>query len=226
MQSCPLSAKRSGSRASLKSDPNFFEKDEYPACPRWSEICNFLVRNRSQDYLCLDTMPELFPEHTLWNHIRLLSADPKNVTNRRAIDISPEEWRAFLLHCNLQWKSGNKGALIKYIAFPPNHRQGGEIKWLKRDAPGYPVDRKPSRRVMRHTTTVISKNMIDLMAEFKAFVLLNDYWHSLLFSDMEFEDLLNEVNDLAGASGSSFRFTDKLLRNVIDLYERNMELFW
>ena len=58
-------------------------------CLRYEEIRQYLLSNRGQGKLCLDTMMVLFPENTIWSHILRFGG----------LRISPDEWRAFLQQC-------------------------------------------------------------------------------------------------------------------------------
>lgn len=63
-----------------------FEASVLPSCPRYNEISQYLLKNRMQGKLCLDTMRFNIPENTLLNYILDLEG----------LVVSPEEWRAFL----------------------------------------------------------------------------------------------------------------------------------
>jgi hypothetical protein len=63
-----------------------FEEIAPLSCPRYKEISQYLLANRRQGKLCLDTMKFEIAENTLLNYILELGG----------LVISPEEWRDFL----------------------------------------------------------------------------------------------------------------------------------
>ncbi|KAB8301245.1 hypothetical protein EYC80_003132 [Monilinia laxa] len=63
------------------------DDEEIPPCPRYDEIKNYLVSQKSE--LAIETMKFRMPEHTLHQYIR----------RNGGIYLSSEEWRGFLLNC-------------------------------------------------------------------------------------------------------------------------------
>lgn len=66
------------------------EMSGIPPCPRYDEIRFYLMANRGDGRLCLETMDRDMPENTLLNHILQL----------RQINITTDEWRTFLRTAN------------------------------------------------------------------------------------------------------------------------------
>lgn len=205
-------------------DMGLVEPDIPAPCPRFDEILTFLLKNRSQNHLCLDTMPQSgFPDFTLWNHIIMFSHDLANIVAGRALqpDLTPEEWRAFLHQCNFRWKVNSPEELFMYRTYGPGGFNGGQIEWFKRPAPGYPVGDDPSDRV-RNSPPADPR----LVAVFRAYCLQNSDWYFWYGTDIYLEDLVEEVNANGVMEGSGRTFTEGEVRGIIDHFERQMDLFW
>jgi hypothetical protein len=82
-------ALRAYSDTSSEDDVAEYEK-VISNCPRWTEIVEYLMRNRGPCELALDTMTFSMPEPTLYRYIM----------TRGGLDITPEEFRMFLRTAN------------------------------------------------------------------------------------------------------------------------------
>lgn len=67
-----------------------------PHCPRFAEITNYLLQNRGEGQLCLDTMNFAIPEWTLFRYI-----DTYNGNQGNGFQLTPQEWRVFIDTCSL-----------------------------------------------------------------------------------------------------------------------------
>lgn len=67
-----------------------FSHSVLPPSPRYEEIRNYLLANRAQGRLCLDTMAFYIPAYRVLHYIQDFGG----------ISITPDEWIAFLGHCS------------------------------------------------------------------------------------------------------------------------------
>lgn len=161
--------------------PPATEPEPVPESPRYDEIGDFLLANRSQNYLCLDTMTAICPENTLLQHILLFSSDPEMQAQGRSIDITPEEWRAFLQ------VASSKSDLF---GWDPSGR--GLLRWQRQAFVEYPFDDAPSKK----SVDWYNQNgpaSPELMQHFMNVLVTDDAsWTSRGFEDYDFEELREE----------------------------------
>lgn len=74
--------------SSISTESNNSEK--LPACPQYELIRRYLLSNRAQGRLCLDTMDFSMPAYTMLKYIQDFGG----------LNITPEEWIAFLRNCD------------------------------------------------------------------------------------------------------------------------------
>lgn len=125
------------------NDPGWVEPLEFPRMrtTRHQDILRFLVLHRGQDDLCMDTLPQRYPEHLLYNHIRAFCASLKSrVPAETALDpeLSSEEFRTFLCECKVVYAGTGLPDLDELLDYEPYSKRtptmGGEVLWKKQDA--------------------------------------------------------------------------------------------
>jgi hypothetical protein len=84
-------------RHSRSPAPIIIETRRPPPCPRYDAITAFLIANRSQNELCIDSIRFLIPERTLLEYILAYGG----------IDLTPEGRNAYLRLCDFRGKRFN-----------------------------------------------------------------------------------------------------------------------
>lgn len=194
------------------------EPEPVPQCPRYDEIGDFLLANRSQDYLCLDTMTGICPENTLLQHIILFSSDPDMQTQGRSLDITPEEWRAFLQI------TSSKDDLVSW---DPAGR--GILRWQRQTFADYPFDGSPSTKASEWFQENGPADP-DLLQRFVDVLIMDDArWTTRGFDDYDFEELreerLNAFIRMIDGTDSGNEFSEEQLCACIHTCEVENALF-
>lgn len=110
-------------------DPSMVEPPPLIICPVYDVITNYLLANRAQNELCLDSMDEFYPEHVLLEHILRYSAG--------GFYLTPETWNLYLRTCQSRGEHFN---------YRQNMAARGECQWIEELDPALPLG--PTDRVI------------------------------------------------------------------------------
>ena len=173
-----------------------------PPCPRYQEISKYLLENRAQGALFLDTLP---------HHMQSGPGYPENVLldqilNFGGLQITPEEWNLFVQ------TASERGEM--FIWLPP--ARNGQLYWIEPADPSVPFIPTPLGTCNLTRMTDRYVNEVQKLCGF-------DAWMDEYFMDWDIYFLtwkLNDQYEICGGYPEFMNHTENHLVGFIDYWDQ------